>query len=269
MEEICDQLEEFKVASLLTTNCIGRPLRITEELESTSLEAWKLAGQGAPHGLTVVADRQTGGRGRKGRGWFSPGGMNLYFSVILRPTFPPAQAAQTTLVAAVAICEAIRESSGVKATIKWPNDVEIAGRKVAGILTELSAVQEKTNFLILGIGVDVNMTVADFPEEIRDTATSLQIATSRCFSRSHLLAALLVKLENYLEACQQQGFSAVRRRWKELSSMLGVGVRAELNGKYIEGTAEDLDDQGRLLVKTSCGQYERIVAGDVQRLRTQ
>lgn len=269
MNENCDRLEESKVASLLTTHSIGRPLRIEEELESTSLKAWQLAEQGAPHGFTVVADRQTGGRGRKGREWFSPGGMNLYFSVVLRPTFPPTQAAQITLVAAVAICEAISESSGIAATIKWPNDVEVSGKKVAGILTELSADLEKINFLILGIGVNVNMPLADFSEEIRDTATSLQIAANRCFSRSDLLAAFLTKLENGLKACEQQGFGIVRRRWKELSSMLGVGVRVEINGKYIEGTAEELDDQGRLLVKTSNGQYARIVAGDVQRIRTQ
>ncbi len=184
-----DRLTSLELAPLLSTRELGRTIHHHESLGSTNEVAFRLAQDGAEHGEVVVAEQQTAGKGRRGRVWVSPPGLNLYFSAILRPELPPQRAPELTLVAAVALAEALREF-GTEAAIKWPNDVQIEGRKVAGILTELSAEPERVHFVVVGVGVNLNSQAGHFPEELREVATSLALAKGERVSRSHFTATL-------------------------------------------------------------------------------
>jgi BirA family biotin operon repressor/biotin-[acetyl-CoA-carboxylase] ligase len=217
----------------------------------------------------VIADKQSAGRGRQGRTWLSPEGCNLYLSVLLRPDLPAAHAPELTLVAAVALCEAIRETGCERARIKWPNDVEIGPKKAAGILTELCADEQGVSFVVVGIGIDVNMTADQLPAEIKDTATSVRIALGHPYPRARLLARFLDRLETWLDRHEDEGFAAVRARWTSLSSTVNARVRLQLEGRSVEGRAEGIDEQGHLVVHCDGGRVEKVVAGDVQTLRTE
>ena len=261
-----ERLGENELEPLLSTRDLGRRLRFLETVSSTSEVAWRMGEEGAPHGLTVVADQQTQGKGRNGRVWSSPPGVNLYFSALLRPDISAAHAPELTLVAAVAVCEALRESGCERARIKWPNDVEIGGRKISGLLTELSADGQDIDFVVLGIGVNVNMTAETLPPEVRETATSVQMSLGRPYPRVRLLARLLERLEGWMDRYEDEGFGAVRARWTSLSSTIGARVRLTLGGRALEGRAESLDESGHLLVRVDSGSLERVVAGDVEHL---
>lgn len=264
-----DRLGENELEPLLQTRDVGRTLKYFEETSSTSQIAWGLGDEGAPHGTVVVANHQTKGRGRNGRSWVSPPGLNLYFSILLRPEVPPAHAPELTLVAAVAVCEALRDAGCERARIKWPNDVEIGGRKAVGVLTEMSANEEGVDFVVVGIGVDVNMQPEDMPAEIKDIATSVRIALGKPYSRARLLARVLERFETWLDRFEDEGFAVVRARWTALSSTIGAKVRLQLGGKRVEGRAESIDEAGHLIVRTEAGGVEKVVAGDVEHLRTE
>ncbi len=263
-----ERLGENEIEPLLQTRDVGRSLRYFEETTSTSQIAWGLGEEGAPHGTVVVADRQTKGKGRAGRSWISPSGVNLYLSILLRPDLPPAHAPELTLVAAVAVCEALREAGCERARIKWPNDVEIGARKACGILTELCADASGVDFVVVGIGVDVNMKAEELPDEIKDLATSVRIALGKPYPRARLLARLLERFEAWLDRYEDEGFGVVRARWTALSSTVGSRVRLRAaDGKAIEGRAESIDEGGHLVVRTDSGALEKVIAGDVEHLR--
>jgi BirA family transcriptional regulator, biotin operon repressor / biotin---[acetyl-CoA-carboxylase] ligase len=265
--EVPDRLTPLELGPLLSTHDLGRTLHYHEELASTNERAFRLAHEGAEHGEVVVTERQTAGKGRRGRAWVSPGGLNLYFSAILRPAeLPPQQAPELTLVAAVALTEVLREA-GAEAFIKWPNDVQIDGRKVAGILTELSAEPERVHFVVLGVGVNLNAQPEHFPEELRATATSLALARGQRVPRALFTANLWTRLEEWLDLHLETGFDAVRQRWRELSSTLGQDVLVRTDRREFRGLAEDIDASGALLVRAEDGSTERVLAGDVERLR--
>jgi BirA family biotin operon repressor/biotin-[acetyl-CoA-carboxylase] ligase len=264
-----DRLGENELEPLLQTRDLGRTLRYFEQTTSTSQVAWSLGEEGAPHGTVVVADQQSQGKGRSGRSWISPPGVNLYLSILLRPDVPAAHAPELTLVAAVALCEALRDAGCERARIKWPNDVEIGARKAAGILTEMSADAQGVDFVVVGIGVDVNMQAEELPPEIKDIATSVRIALGKPFPRARLLAKLLERFEAWLDRYEDEGFGVIRARWTALSSTVGSRVRLSLNGKTIEGRAESIDEAGHLIVRTESGGLEKVVAGDVEHLRTE
>jgi len=265
LAEIPDRLGALEVKPLLNTHDLGQVLHCREELASTSDLAKELAEQGAAHGEVVIAERQTAGRGRRGRSWSSPAGKNLYLSAVLRPELPPQRAAELTLVASLAVCDACRQA-GVDAGIKWPNDVLVGGRKVAGILTELAAEPDVVHWVVVGIGVNLNAGREDFPEEIRDEATSLAIERGQPVPRALFAAALLSLLEQWLDRHAEEGFEAVRRAWRERSATLGRSVRVEVDGGEVDGVADDLDESGALLVRSESG-LVRVVAGDVRLLR--
>ncbi|MBI5546227.1 MAG: biotin--[acetyl-CoA-carboxylase] ligase [Deltaproteobacteria bacterium] len=262
-----ERLGEYELEPLLQTRELGRALRYFDETTSTSEIAWRAAEEGAPHGLVVIADQQTRGRGRHGRTWLSPPGVNLYLSLVLRPDVPPARAPELTLLAAVALCEAIRDTGCERARIKWPNDVEIGAHKAAGVLTELSADERGVSFVVVGIGLDVNMGAEDLPEEIKTVATSVRIALGKPYPRARLLARLLERFETWLDRWEDEGFGAVRARWTALSSTVGSRVRLMLDGRQLEGRAEGIDEAGHLVVRTEQGGLEHVVAGDVKTLR--
>ena len=263
--EIPDRLTPLELRPLLATHDLGQVLHCFEEVASTSDVARQLAEEGAAHGEAVIAERQTAGRGRRGRTWASPAGKNLYLSVVLRPDLPPQRAPELTLVASVALCDVVRQA-GVEAGIKWPNDVLAGGRKLAGILTELAAEPEAVHWVVLGMGVNLNARTEDFPEELRDRATSLAIERGQPAPRALFTAALLTRLEEWLDRHAAEGFAPVRLAWKERSATLGHEVRVEVEGREVVGVAEDLDEAGALLVR--CGRrLERVMAGDVEVLR--
>ena len=263
--EIPDAIGEAQVAPLLSTNDLGRRIHSFEEIGSTNDEAHRLADQlDAQHGEVVIAEVQTHGRGRRGRTWTSPRGLGLTLSVVLRPTLTPQQAPELTIVAAVALCEAVRELGAQDAAIKWPNDVECGGRKIAGLLTELRADQDRVRYVVLGLGLNVAHESRDFPDDLRDTATSLRMERGGSrIARPVVCAVVLEHLEEWLVLHETEGFAPVRERWRQLSSTIGRRVKADA----VEGEAFDLAGDGALLVKTADGSIVRVVAGDVEHCR--
>lgn len=261
---IPDRLGPLEIGPLLNTHDLGHVLHCADELPSTNDRARELADEGAAHGEVVIAESQTAGRGRRGRSWASPPGRNLHLSVILRPQLPPQRAAELTLLASVATCDACRQA-GVDAGIKWPNDVLVGGRKVAGILTELSAEPEVVHWVVVGIGVNLNAGPDDFPPGVREIATSLAEARGQPVPRALFAAALLASLEQWLDVHAADGFGPVREAWRERSVTLGREVRVESDGAEVAGVAEDVDASGALLVRTAGG-VVRVVSGDVRLL---
>ena len=260
-----DRLTPLELRPLLNTHDLGQTLHWYEELGSTSDRAKELADEGADPGTVVVAETQTAGRGRRGRVWASPPRRNLYFSVILRPELPPARAPELTLVASVALCDALRQA-GVQAGIKWPNDLLVSGRKIAGILTELAAEPDRVHWVVVGAGVNVNARAEDFPEELRAAATSVLLERGQAAPRALFAAACFTALEEWLDRHAEDGFGPVRDAWRERSVTLGREVIVEADGREIAGNAEDIDESGALLVRSRAG-VERILSGDVTLLR--
>lgn len=265
LAEVPDRLTPLELRPLLNTHDLGQVLHWYEELGSTSDRAKELADAGAEHGEVVVAESQTAGRGRRGRSWASPPRKNLYFSVVLRPDLPPARAPELTLVASIALCDALRQA-GVEAGIKWPNDLLASGRKIGGVLTELAAEPDRVHWVVVGAGINVNARPADFPEDLRGEATSIAIERGQAAPRALFAAACFTALEDWLDRHADEGFSAVRTAWRERSVTLGRQVLVRTDGRELSGVAEDIDDSGALLVRGPAG-TERILAGDVTLLR--
>lgn len=264
--EVPDRLTQLELGPLLSTRELGRTLHAHHTVTSTNELAYQLAQEGAFQGEVVVAEAQTSGRGRRGRSWASPPGKNLYFSLVWKPEIPPARAPEATLVAAVALAQAVRDA-GVPATIKWPNDVLVEGKKVAGILTELSADTERVHFVVVGMGVNLNAEAEDFPPEVAPGATSLRLVRRGPVHRALFTAALFVRLEEWLDRWTSEGFEPVRSAWRRLSSTLGQSVKVRGEAQVQEGLAEDIDEHGALLLRTSTG-LVRVLAGDVENVRS-
>jgi BirA family transcriptional regulator, biotin operon repressor / biotin---[acetyl-CoA-carboxylase] ligase len=265
LAEVPDRLTPLELRPLLNTHDVGQVLHWYEEIGSTNERARELAEEGAEHGTVVIAEAQSAGRGRRGRGWSSPPRKNLYFSIVLRPDLPPAQAPELTLVASVAICEALRQA-GVGAGIKWPNDVVASGKKIGGILTELAAEPDRVTWVVLGVGVNVNARAEDFPAELRGDATSVLLERGQPAPRALLAAACFTAIEDWVDVLLEKGFAPVREAWRERSVTLGRTVVASVEGREIQGLAEDIDETGALLVRGPAG-LERIHSGDVALLR--
>jgi BirA family biotin operon repressor/biotin-[acetyl-CoA-carboxylase] ligase len=245
------------------TKVIGRDIQVFEETTSTNDIVEKLARDGVREGAVVFAESQTKGRGRLGRKWVSPPRKGLWFSVLLRPQIRPDAVTQLTIAAATALFRAIHAQTGITAEIKWPNDIMIKGKKVAGILTELSAELDEVKYIILGIGVDVNLGASELPADLRKIATSLKIESGNHISRSALAVRILQELDrDYLRVCSG-GFEAVANEWEKHCSTIGQRVAIQIGHRKMQGHAESLDTDGALLLRTQHGQLERIIGGDV------
>ena len=255
------QLQE--VQSGLATKCLGAQFHYFHELDSTNTYARRLAEQGAPEGEVVIAEEQTQGRGRLGRIWVSPPYINLYFSVVLRPGLSPIHAPQITLMAAVALADAVAEFISRPPVIKWPNDILVDGRKLAGILTESSCTSERIEFVILGIGVNVNFPRELMADGIRERATSLMEAGQKSVSREAFLRRLLQDLDRCYGILQESGFGAIAPRWEGYFGHRGKKVRVEMTDDVLIGTAKGIDRDGALIVQSDQGVLHRIIAGDV------
>lgn len=261
-----DLLIPFEIKFDLRTRWMGRRIHYFQTIDSTNSEAYNLALNGAKQGEIVVAESQKRGRGRLGRKWFSPPFSNLYLSVILRPRIPPHQASLVTLMAAVATAEAIEKYLNLKPLIKWPNDILLENRKVAGLLNEIRSEGDRIDFIILGIGININMEETQFPEEIRPLATSLKIEKGEPISRKELLCNLLKELEEWYEIFLKEGGDRILKAWREKSKIKGRVIRVSSFGQSLMGKAIDVDSEGALILKINKGERRRIVAGDVEYL---
>ena len=250
-------------ARLGKTRVIGRDIQVFEQTTSTNDVIEKLARDGVSEGVVVFAESQTKGRGRLGRKWISPERKGLWFSVLLRPDLRPQEATQLTVASATALRRAIAAETGLKPEIKWPNDILVGGKKVAGILTELSAELDRVRHIILGIGVDVNLDAGELPAELRKLATSLKMESGEKISRAELAVAILQALDEDYARIGAGKFAAVADEWEAHCATIGKNVTVLIGDRKIRGRAESLDDDGALLVRTEHGHLERIIGGDV------
>ena len=247
----------------LATKRLGTRIEYLSEVDSTNAYARRLAERGAQEGGAVIAETQTQGRGRLGRRWESPPYVNLYFSVILRPQLPPVYAPQITLMAAVALADAIASFIPSPPTIKWPNDILVDGRKLAGILTESSSDSDRIDFVILGIGVNLNFPRELMPDEIRERATSLVSLTQKNVSREAFVRRLIQDLDRCYGELEESGFEYLAQRWEARFGLKGRRVKVEMVDQALRGKAKGIDRDGALILENDAGEFQRIVAGDV------
>ncbi len=261
--EVPDRLYPQEIAAHLQTKWLGHSIYYRDKVDSSNNVAKKLANEGCADGLLVVAEEQGAGKGRLQRGWLSPYGRGIWFSVVLKPPFLPQEAAKCTLLAAVAVVKGVNSLQGVEARIKWPNDILLQGRKLVGILTEMSAEFGHINYVVIGIGINTTVRREDYPPELRPLAISLADAAQEPFTRAELLARILGHMEELYERAVWEGFAPILEEWRRYSCTLGQQVKVIApDGTYL-GTALDIDQEGLLLVRKADGQVEKVVAGDV------
>lgn len=268
LAQAADLILPAEIAAGLTTKVMGRPdLVCLKKTDSTNLRAKALAAHGAAEGVVVVAETQTSGRGRRGRSWYSPPGQSIYTSIILRPPMAPAQAPQITLMTAVALAQTLSQTAGLDAKIKWPNDILINGKKIAGILTEISTDMDVVDYVVVGLGINVNTPENEMPVDIREIATSALIQKGRPLPRVALLCALLKIFEQCYEQLNTEGFPPIMVKWRQMSDIIGQPVYVDVLDKRYTGIVAAVDDDGVLILEDAHGRRHRIFSGDVTRLR--
>jgi BirA family biotin operon repressor/biotin-[acetyl-CoA-carboxylase] ligase len=244
-----DRVAPEEIKPELDTKRFGKEIRYWRQVASTQSLAHEWAREGAEEGALVITEEQTAGRGRLGRSWHSPPYSGIWMSLILRPSIPLTQAPLITLMASVAVTRAIRRVTGLDVRIKWPNDLLVDGKKVCGILTELRGEQDQVQYVVLGMGINVNITPDFFPGELKEKGTSLAIAGGRTYRRVELITAVLKELETIYEGLLSHGFEPIRILWEEYAGMLGTTIRAHTARGEITGKAVGLDSTGALLVR--------------------
>jgi len=259
-----DVLKPESIQSDLECRRVGSRVRCFDETDSTNLQACRLGDEGEVDGLVVVADRQSSGKGRMGRRWESPGGVNLYASILLRPAILPFEAPKLTFLSAVAVCRAITNCTGLQPTVKWPNDILLGGAKVAGLLNEMSSETDQVHYVVLGIGVNLNMRAEQFPADLRYPATSLAIAAGKTVSRLRFTRTLLQEIDALYQTYLEEGSAPIMSAWAELCDLTGKAVQVDCHELKIEGTMVGLAEDGALLVRTATGKIENVYAGDVR-----
>lgn len=258
-----DRLLPFEIQDRLNTKVIGKKIYHYDLIGSTMDIAMKLALDRACEGAVVCAEGQIRGRGRLGREWISPKYKGVYFSLILRPEIPLNQAPIITLLTAVGICQAINKMALVSASIKWPNDILVNNKKIGGILTELNAEQNRVNFIIVGIGINVNTPRSLLPPN----ASSLEFETKEDFSRIELVKEILRDIEYFYLLFKKKGAQPIIEKWRQLSFLTGERVEVACQKKKLTGVVLDIDSDGSLLIREDSGFIKRLTAGDIIRLR--
>ncbi|MFB3924821.1 MAG: biotin--[acetyl-CoA-carboxylase] ligase [Syntrophales bacterium] len=252
-----------ELSDLLCGSLIGNRIVFLEEVGSTNDYASELAGQGAPEGTVVIADRQKEGKGRLGRTWQSPPYVNLYTSVILRPDIEPEVSPRITLVAGIAVAETLIQYCREGVSLKWPNDVLINGKKVCGILTEMKSGEGKVDFIVVGVGVNINMLRHEFDEELRECATSLRQEIGTEVHRPDFIVRLFDGFGRWYRIFLSGDFEAVRERWTALSGMAGRHVRITSRDRTETGVVTGMSERGGLLIQIAGNGVKEIISGDV------
>jgi BirA family biotin operon repressor/biotin-[acetyl-CoA-carboxylase] ligase len=257
-----DALLPEEIRAGLKTQVMGRDIAYQRETPSTQEIAKALAAQGVAEGTIVVAETQSKGRGRVGRQWSSPQG-GVYFSIILRPDMKPSEALRLPLVAGVAVAQAIKRNTKLTPKLKWPNDIMLGSKKIGGILTEMNAEMDRLDWVIVGIGLNVNTPHESFPEEVEGVATSLMEAGGKNILRVKLLQDILFEFESLYDELAKSGFETIRMKWKALSNTIGANVVVNMPTEKVTGKAMDIDSDGALILKKEDGSLEKIIAGVV------
>jgi len=257
------ELSAEQIKATLETAWVGQQVVYHPTLESTNDEAKRLAEAGMPNGTLVIAEHQTAGRGRLDRQWWSPPGSNLLLSLIFRPAFlAPYQAQRLTMICSLAICDAITQVTGLVAAVKWPNDVLVGGRKVCGLLAELTIARGQLDYVIVGMGINVNV---DFKDDdvpaFASPPTSLKTETGQQVSRLAVLGTLLRRVESRYE--QLRTGTPPHDEWQARLVTVGQAVRVTMPNRSLTGLAIGVDANGALLVRQTDGEVERVLAGDV------
>lgn len=264
LETVSDRLLATEIKDELETQILGQSeIIVFPETDSTNTRAKDLAAKGAPEGTLVIAERQTAGRGRKGRSWLSPEGGGIYSSLILRPAIPPNEVSAITLLTAVVVVETLRTLTPLRPKIKWPNDILINGKKIAGILTEMSMEMDSVDYIIVGIGLNVNTPLTGFTEELQQIATSIFIETNKRWERSSLIREYLKWYEIYYDIFKKDGFTSIAGRWKAFTDIIGKRVTVDMTSQKITGDVVDVDNTGVLIIRDAKGEMHRIYSGDV------
>ncbi len=251
-----------ELKSCITGNLIGRDIICFEKTDSTNARAKHLAEEGAGEGTLVVAESQNAGKGRRGRRWTSPPGTGIWMSLILRPDIPPSKASMLTLVAALGVSEGIEKAAGIRAEIKWPNDLVINGKKICGILTEMSTELDSIQYVVVGIGINVNME--QFPEELSSTATSLCLESGQRLSRGQILGAVARSFEHYYsEFLGKKDLAFLQKPYEERLANLGRPVTVMDPADSYSGICRGIDREGELLVEREDGRLCRVLSGEV------
>ncbi|MDA7025617.1 biotin--[acetyl-CoA-carboxylase] ligase [Bacillus sp. CLL-7-23] len=262
MKKKPDKISENEIRFGLKTEKMGQVIYFKDSVSSTQKIAHELANNGSPEGTIIVADQQTEGRGRMARVWHSPAGNGIWMSLILRPAIPVQKTPQLTLLAAVAIVQAIEEQTGISPEIKWPNDILVNGKKTVGILTELQAEADQVHSVITGIGINVNQVASDFPDDLKETATSLRIVSGKKIDRAALIQTILLTFEKRYQDYTRHGFQPIKLLWESYALTLNRRLTARtLNGTF-HGKSLGIDDEGVLLLETSEG-IKRIYSADI------
>lgn len=258
-----ERLNLHRLRRMLAGTMFGERIQLHEEVASTQDVALEALLSGSPEGTLVLAETQTKGRGRFGRAWHSPPGKGIYMSFLLQPGVPLFQASQMTLLLSVALCRAVRKTAKANATIKWPNDILVDGKKVSGILVETIAEADRVKAMIAGIGIDVNFSAEDFPPELRESATSLYLAVGERTDREELIAEFFAQFTKLYQVYQEEGFAPIRNLWIALSSTLHAPVTVTTPQRVISGIAEGISEDGALYVRDDQGSVHTLYSGDL------
>lgn len=262
LTDTSDVLNREELLSCIRGSWAGREVDYSEAVESTNIRARQLAECGAVHGTLVVAESQTGGKGRRGKKWVSPSGNGIWMSLILRPQMLPSSASMITLAAALSVTEGIREACGLDCLIKWPNDITAEGKKLCGILTEMSAELEEIHYIVVGIGINAN--IVSFPEEIRETASSLCLLTGKNVRRSQVIAEVMRAMEIYYSRFMECGdLSLLKDTYNARLANIGRQVKVLGLKEEYTGIARGIDESGELLIEMEDKSVRRVISGEV------
>ncbi|MBI3592241.1 MAG: biotin--[acetyl-CoA-carboxylase] ligase [Nitrospirae bacterium] len=256
-----------EIRNSLSNHQIGKEIIFLDTTGSTNTVASELAMKGCTEGTVIIADEQTGGRGRRGRAWISPAGKNLYMSIILKPDISPRDATMLTLMSAVSCASAVKKLSTIPVSIKWPNDIMVSDRKLGGILTEIKTDMDRISYSIIGIGMNINLDIDDLPHDIRPIATSIKHETGVSQSRTQFAVEILREIGKWYSALLTSGKDRIIKEWLQLSSTIGRSVKVTAGDAIFTGTAEGIDDEGILLLRLQDNSIKKISAGDVTILR--
>ena len=255
-------ISEAEIKSLLGTEWAGRKVVYYDETDSTNNRAKDSGEKNGAHGTLFIADKQNAGKGRRGRAWESPSGKSIYMTILLRPQITPDKAPMLTLIMGLSVAEGIRKVSGAETEIKWPNDIVMNKKKVCGILTEMATEMEYVNYVVIGVGINVNQEY--FSEGIKEIATSLYEETGTVYQRSELIAAVLERFEKNYEMFLETGdLSAVRKAYDSILVNRGQEVKVLEPGNEYRAVAEGINKNGELIVRLSDGRQKNIFAGEV------